>query len=191
MAAEKHSSTRRRVLGAAVALPVLALTGFPTPAVIVSAPDPIRGPRQSSPAHATWSRRLARYRRLHARWLAEAETGAFRAANDEYNRVRAELAARFCSWQKALRSRNARPLCNAAFRRISAAEDTYYDHFTAPPNRAAIQLVLTPAPDLGALLAKIEIIHEHELDSDDDMHRPPIDVLRGDVGRLEKCGRPG
>src|ERR1051325_6758206 len=37
MAAEKHSSTRRRVLGAAVALPVLALAGgLPAPAVIAS-----------------------------------------------------------------------------------------------------------------------------------------------------------
>jgi len=182
MAAEKHSSTRRRVLGAAVALPVLALTGLPAPAVIARS----GATRQSSPADALWTRRLARYRRLHARWKAEAETGAFRQANDEYNQARADLIARFGSWEKALRSRIGKPLCAAAFARVSAAEDVYYDRFTAPLNRAAIRLVLTPAPDLLALLAKIEVIHGHGLDSDDDMRRTPIEVLRNDVERLGK-----
>ncbi|MEA3031274.1 MAG: hypothetical protein QOG13_2599 [Sphingomonadales bacterium] len=182
MAAQELSSTRRRVLGAAVALPIVALAGLPAPAVIASR----AAARQSSPCQARWNRRLARYRRLHARWKAEAETGAFRAANDEYNRARAALIARFGSWERALRSRTGKPLCAAAFARVSRAEDVYYDRSTAPLNRAAIQLVQTPAPDLLALLAKIEIIHEHRLDSDDDMRRTPIDVLREDVKRLGK-----
>lgn len=183
MAAQELSSTRRRVLGAAVALPVLALAGLPAP-VIASRETA----RQSSKARALCGRRLARYRRLRARWEAEAETGAFRAANDEYNRARAELIARFGSWEKALRSRTGKSLCAAAFARVDAAEDTYYDRFTAPLNRAIIRLALTPAPDLPALLAKIEVIHDHELDSDNDMRRAPIEVLREDVGRLVAAG---
>lgn len=184
MAATEHSSTRRRVLGAAAALPVLALTGFTAP--VIATPDPIRGARQSSLAHTLWNRRLARYRSLHARWTVEAESGAFRAANDEYNRARANLIARFGSWEKALRSRIGRPLCATAFARVNAAEDAYYDRFTAPLNRAVIQLVQTPAPNLPALLAKIEIIREHELESHDDMPRPPIELLQEDVKRLGK-----
>jgi len=66
---------------------------------------------------------LARYRRLHARWKAEAESDAFRAANLRYNRIHAELSARFGSWDKARRSRTGKPLCAAAFARIDAAED--------------------------------------------------------------------
>ena len=50
--------------------------------------------------------------------------------------------------------------------------------------RAAIRLALTPAPDLHALLVKIEIIHEHELETHEGMSRNPFDVLREDVGRL-------
>lgn len=184
MAAQEHSSTRRRVLGAAAALPVLALVGFPASGM---GTVPQRGLSPSpGPAQALWNRRLARYRRIHARWKTEAESGAFRAANDEYNRTRANLIARFGSWENALQSRIGRPLCAASFARVDAAEDFYYDRFTAPLSRAVIQLVQTPAPNLPALLAKIEIIREHELDSHDDMPCPPIELLREDVTRLGK-----
>ena len=128
--------------------------------------------------------RLARYRRLHAKWKAEAETGAYRAANDTYYHAQAALIARFGSWERARRSRTGKPLCTAAFARVSAAEDAYYDHCTAPMYRAAARLVETPAPDLHALLAKIDVITEHGLDTHDDMRRRPIDVLREDVKRL-------
>lgn len=142
--------------------------------------------RQSSKAQARWTHRLALYRRLQASWKAEAETGAFRAANDEYARARADLIARFGSWEKARRSRIGKPLCSAAFAHVSAIEDAFYARFTAPMNRAAMQLVMTPAPDLHALLAKIEVIREHELETDDGMRRSPIELLREDVSRLEK-----
>lgn len=69
---------------------------------------------------------------------------------------------------------------------MDAAGDAYYDRFTAPLNRAVVQLVQTPAPNLPALLAKIEIIGEHELDSHDEMPCPPIELLREDVTRLGK-----
>lgn len=170
MAAEPHSSTRRHVLGAAAALPVLAVAGLP------AAPTPLD--------RRTWDQRLGRYRRLHTRWKAEAETGAYRAANDAYYRARAELTARFGSWEKARRSRTGNPLCTAAFARVSDAEDTYYDNCTAPMYRAAARLVGTPAPDLHALLAKIDVIREYGLEPHDDIRRHPIDLLREDVERL-------
>lgn len=179
MAAEPHSSTRRRVLGAAAALPVLALAGFPS-AVIATIDDA----RQSSPAQALWDRRLARYRRLHARWKAVAETGAFRTANDDYGRARAALIARFGSWERARRSRIGKPLCRAAFERVSRVEDVYYDRCTAPMYRAATRLIQTLAPDLRALLAKIDIIREHELETFDDTPVHPVDALRADVAWL-------
>lgn len=186
MAAQEHSSTRRSVLGAAVALPVLALAGFPAPAVIAT-PDLIGG-KQSSPARALWHRRLTRYRRIHARWKTEAESGAFRAANDAYKRARAGIIARFGTWEKALRSRTGKPLCKAAFTRIDAAEDAYYDTCTAPMHRAPVSLIRTPAPGLRALLAKIEIIQEHELEMFDDMPVHPLEALRMDMTRLAGAG---
>lgn len=187
MAAEPHSSTRRRVLGAAAALPVLALAGFPASA---QATVPERGLSPSpNPAQALWNRRLARYRRLHARWKAEAETGAFRAANDLYYREQAGLSARFGSWEKARRSRIGKPLCAAAFARVSAAEDAYYDRCTAPMHRAAIRLALTPAPDLQALLVKINLILEHQFETFDCAVEHPYEVLRDDVRRLAIAAR--
>lgn len=183
MAAQEHSSTRRRVLGAVAALPVLILTGLPSPVTARTPADPGRT-RQSSTAREAWDRRLARYLRLHDRWKAEAETGAFRAANDEFAGARAGLVARFGSWEKARKSRIGKPLCRVAFARVSEAEDAFYDRFTAPLNRAIIQLVHTPVPDLPALLAKIEVIQKHEPDAEDGLRRPPIELLREDVRRL-------
>jgi len=182
MAAQKHSSTRRRVLGAAAALPVLALAGLPAP---LQGTVPERGLSPSSAAaEARWNRRLAHYRRLHAHWKAEAESGAFRAANDCYQQVYTQLSARFGSWEKARRSRIGKPLCAAAFASIDAAEDAYYDRCTAPMHQAATRLALTPAPDLQALRAKIEIMHRHQLETDDDLPRHPFELLGEDVGRL-------
>jgi len=180
MAAQEHSSTRRRVLGAAAALPVLALVGLPSPAVIASR----AAARQSSPDHEIWNRRLARYRRLHARWKAEAESGTFRAANDRYNREHAELSARFGSWAAALESDEGRPLCEAAFEHLDAVENAYYDRFTAPAHRAAVLLALTPAPDLEALSTKIRVMAEHKLDEADSLERPALEVLAEDVRLL-------
>jgi hypothetical protein len=50
--------------------------------------------------------------------------------------------------------------------------------------RAAARLIGTPPPNLSALLAKIEVIGEHELDMFDDMPRQSLNTLREDVAGL-------
>lgn len=131
MAAEPFSTTRRTVLGAAASLPIAALPAFASGA-------------GESPARTLWNRRLASYRRLHARWKEAAETGFFRAANDEYNRVYSDMLARFGSWSKARRSAVAGPVCAAAFARIDAAEEAFYHGCTArcsaPPSASSARL---------------------------------------------------
>jgi hypothetical protein len=67
--------------------------------------------------------------------------------------------------------------------RIDAAEDAYYDACTAPMHKA-IRLALTPAPDLEALMVKIRVMHEHELDEFSSMEPPVLELLAEDVGRL-------
>lgn len=141
--------------------------------------------RQSSAAHETWNRRLAEYRKRFTRWQNETDSGAF-AANEEYNRHYAALSARFGSWLDALRSPIGTPVCRAAFAPMSAAEETFYDDFTAPMLRAAVRLALTPAPDLPALLEKILVAYEQELDELESMERPVLEVLAGDVDLLNK-----
>ncbi|HYD37454.1 MAG TPA: hypothetical protein VEA60_07565, partial [Allosphingosinicella sp.] len=146
-------TTRRRVLGAAAALPALAL---PTP-VIARTPVESRGTRQSGTAadRTLWNDRLARYRRLAARAQAAAETGWFRAANDRFYRESADPNADQ----------------EAAFARLDRAEDFYWYRCIAPLHRAAATVVLTPAPDLAALRTKLTVIRTHQLHEPGPMER--------------------
>jgi hypothetical protein len=191
MAAEPFTTTRRTLLGAAVALPALRLSAIPPrdggcPTRIIAPADDNRGQLLVTVPNSTqtWNRRLAAYRRRHASWKHEAEAGAFHAANDEYNRHYNALSARFGSWHEALRSPIGAPLCRAAFAPMNAAEEAFHHDFTAPLQRAAVRLALTPAPDLPALLAKIRVMHEHELDELEGMARPALEVLAENVELL-------
>jgi hypothetical protein len=152
-------------------LPLAALPGLPAPAC--------PGPRQ-----AAWNRRLARYRRLVAQMEAEAATGGYRAANDDYAFTVAALGARFGSWEKACRSKEGGRLCETALDRLDEAEDAYARDHTTPMLKAAVLLALTPAPNLHALLLKIGIMHEHQLEMGDDLTRHPLEVVQEDVRRL-------
>jgi hypothetical protein len=182
MAAEPFTTTRRTLLGAAASLPIAAFSAPVTGTV------PERGLSPSpNPARTLWNRRLAEYRRRHASWKHEAEAGAFHSANEEYNRHYADLSARFGGWFEALRSPIGAPLCRAAFAPVAAAEEAFYDDFTAPLQRSAVRLALTPPPDLEALLAKIRVMQEDELDELGSMARPVLEVLAYDVARLIKA----
>ncbi|HEY0012191.1 MAG TPA: hypothetical protein VGB79_04990 [Allosphingosinicella sp.] len=174
MAIEPLSTTRRALLGAAASLPIVAL---PAPTVESRAEQP-------TPDRTLWNRRLAAYRRLAARTREAAETGFYRQANDRYEHEQAALAHRFGSWEAAHASEQGRPLCDAAFAHVDAAEEAFYDRCTAPMQRAAVRLALTPVPSLEALLAKIRIMAEHELDELGCMTRPVLAVLAHDVRRL-------
>ncbi|HEX8193515.1 MAG TPA: hypothetical protein VF552_11525 [Allosphingosinicella sp.] len=93
MADRALSTSRRALLGAAAALPVVALAN-PARAEPVEARFP-------AAAQNLWRERLQRYRRLAARTREAAETGFFRAANDCYTRERAALKSRYKSWEAA------------------------------------------------------------------------------------------
>jgi hypothetical protein len=171
MAAEPLSIPRRALLGEAASLSVLsalALSEGGSPSLDGS----------------TFARRLARYRRLAARAKHTAEAGFLSAANLRYGRERAEVEARFGSWEAAASTPAGRKLRHAAFRRVSRAEDAYYRSCAAPLHRAAILLALTPAPDPRALIEKIAVIQAHKLQEDGIMPRCALDVLAEDAGRL-------
>jgi hypothetical protein len=179
MAAEPLSIPRRALLGAAASLPVVALA--PPPVIARS-----EATRQSTRVARTFARRLARYRRFAARARHAAETGFLRAANLRYGRERAEVEARFGSWEAAAATPEGRKLRRSAFRRVSRAEDAFYRGCAAPLHRAAILLAQTPAPDPRALLEKIALIQAHKLHEEGIMPRCALDVLAEDVGRLAR-----
>lgn len=185
MAEGPLSTPRRALLGAAAALPVVALTKpvIASEAKQSSANSPAPLDCRASLA-MTWNRRLARYRRLHARARQAAETGPLHQANRRYERDRAVLKARFGSWEEALETQEGRALGRAAFARVTRAEEIYYDRFTAPMMRSAILLATTPAPDLAALLAKIRVMQAHEMQELDTLPKPAFELLAEDVRRL-------
>jgi hypothetical protein len=158
----KPGTTRRRVLGAAAALPALAL-----PSHVIARSE---ATRQSSATAdwIIWNARLTRYRYIAARAKEAAETGWFRTANDRYYRESAEPDADR----------------EAAFTRLDRAESLYWHRYTAPLHEAAVALVLTPAPHVQALRTKIAIMRAHQLDEPGSMERECLEVLEEDVGRL-------
>ena len=166
MAGREPSISRRRVLGAAAALPLMSSGG----AIASAAPSPSPSPSRS---RRLWDRRLARYRRLAAETARAAEVGWFREANDRFDREKE--AAEGAPDAEALRA--------AAWRRMDAAEDSYWHRCTAPMQEAAAALARTAAPDLEALRDKIGVIRAvrlHELECGGDC----FEVLEADVGRL-------
>ncbi|HEX8364559.1 MAG TPA: hypothetical protein VF603_04655 [Allosphingosinicella sp.] len=183
MAAEPFTTTRRTLLGAAAALPAIGLCeGGSRPVIASAALKPVLSEveGQSSRAQAVWNRRLAAYRRLAARTKEAAETGFYRQALDRYDREVAAIKRRFGGRTDP----EARRLIRVAFERVDAVEEAYYDRCTAPMQRAAVRLALTPAPDLEALLAKIRVMHEQELAELGSMPRPVLEMLADDVVQL-------
>jgi hypothetical protein len=181
MAGREPSTTRRRVLGAAAALPIAAL--LPAPVIASAA-------KQSSPEAETWHRRLTRYRCLAARAEQAAESGWFRAANDRHARDLAALEARFGNRKKARRSPEAKALRDAIWRRLDEAEDAYWRRCACPLLKAAVALALTPPPDLEALRNKIAVMREQQLGELGPRPRHPLEVIEEDVRRLtEKYAR--
>ncbi len=171
MAGREPSISRRRILGAAAALPLAALPGEPL------------GP-ESGPDASPWTARLNAYRRLAARARAAAETGWFRGANDLYYRLCAEIADRFGGEEAAAGSKEANRLYDQAFERLDCAEDLYWRRCTEPLEKAAIGLALTPAPDIPALRTKLAVLRAHVLDEHDRLPRPALELVDEDLRRM-------
>jgi hypothetical protein len=171
MAGRVPSITRRRVLGAAAAVPIAAC--IPTPALLAAVPD-----------RRLWDRRLACYRRLVARAERAATSSWFRDANDQYYRDVADAEARFGSRKDAERSPEGAKLWDTIWGRMVDAENLYWEQCSAPMIEAAIALIITPVPDAAALTAKLRVMRERELETFEDLQRHPLEVLEEDVGRL-------
>ncbi len=185
MAEEPLSTTRRALLGAAAALPIAGLPVIARSAAAKQSTSDSSAPLDCRASLAmTWNERLARYRRRAARTRKAAENGWFRAANDRYACERAALEARYGSWEAAGETTEGRAHRQAIFGPVAAAEEEFYDLCTRPMQQAAASLALTPAPDLPALLAKIRVIQELELDELEILGRPVRDVLAEDVEGL-------
>jgi hypothetical protein len=114
-----------------------------------------------------------------------AETGFLAEANARYAREREILADPFGDCGTAADSTEAPGFPEAAFARVSHAEEIFYNRCTAPMLRAAILVALTPAPHVPALIQKVRIMQGHHLQEVDAMPRPILEILCDDIRRLQ------
>ena len=181
MAGREPSTTRRRVLGAAAALPVAAFLHAPA----------LPSPAEPPPGRALWKRRLDAYLRIAREAEEAAESGWFAAANARYWADRAEVVARFGSWEAAAASPEGRQHRRTAFARVSEAEDAFWDRCTEPMQEAAVALALTPAPNVAAVRDKARVMRVLQLQELDRMEPDCFEVLEEDLGRLVVQGPAG
>ena len=185
MAGREPSIGRRRVLGAAAGLSVCAIlpssviarSGATKQSSAAPTPDPDCFPRPDAGVAMTWERKLACYRRLAAAAREADESGWFREASLRYDREMEGLRGRErTAGEEARRA--------AAWARMSAAEEAFWERCTEPVQKAAVALACTPAPDLAALGAKIAAMRDEEFPTLNRMRRNCFDLLEEDVRRL-------
>jgi len=132
MAGREPSISRRRILGAAAAVPLAALPVIASEARQSGEADGAEAGCFVAPLLAmTWKARLAAYRRLAARAKEGAEVGWFRKANDRYYRRCAEIAARF-GGAEAAAPLAALPVIASEARQSSGTDAPNVDCFVAP-----------------------------------------------------------
>jgi hypothetical protein len=162
----KPGTTRRGVLGAAASIPFLPLAPVRADPAETKSTEGL--PPSPAPSRETWDRNLARYQSLAARAKKAEETGWFRAANERFYREMAEPTADR----------------QAAFARMTRAENLFWHRCTAPMQEAAVTLVLTPPLGLEGLRNKLAIVRTHQLYEPKVMERECFEVLEEDVWRL-------
>ena len=67
---------------------------------------------------------------------------------------------------------------------LGAAEDVAYYQYSRPVDRAALLVMNTPAPDLAAVDAKIEMIKREDLHRMPDDRLLPFAIVEADIRRL-------
>jgi hypothetical protein len=168
MACPTHSTTasRRAILGAALAAPALLAT-------IGAAHAATSAPRSDFDAA------LRAYYRARDADQHDASRGALKAAYDLYHRRTKPLIEKYGSdhMHKVKDAADA-VQWNAYFEDMKAAEGEYAIAFSEPRWTAAAALYATSAPNLAALMIKIETATE-EGDSDD-----ILQFVRSDLAHL-------
>lgn len=129
-----------------------------------------------------WDRLHHAYRLAVALYDANDAFGYTKAINNEHDRLRYDLDQKYGNWRKAPAVDQA--AVRASLQRCNDASERSLDLYVNPADRAAIALMLTPAPDVDAVHIKIAIAAKHELDNTTGMPREPMDIIIEDVRRL-------
>ncbi|WP_070151098.1 hypothetical protein [Sphingobium phenoxybenzoativorans] len=132
------------------------------------------------PDRQLWSHRLSRWRALSALAEAEYHFGEWAKANDLWEREKQRIDRLPGLTQPARRL-----MLEHADAAMNEAEKAKLEAFDEPAEMAAIEVVLTPSPDLDGIPIKVELIEKYELNNTTLMTRNVMEVLLEDFRRLE------
>lgn len=168
MASTAPITSRRAMLGAIALVPAIAATASAAP-----------------PSQTPWQRAFDRYRLLHGLITAEESFGAMGQANAVHDEERARVARKVgCAAKEVWRREDGRSLLKASFDAVELAEKRFAVDWCTPYDAAAVALVLTPAPDIDAILYKVDVIERHDLSGEGALPRDPMSILLDDAQRL-------
>ena len=139
---------------------------------------------QSVPLPATraaWDAAYTIYRARLALHDADEKFGPVKRAQGENALAKVDLTLKFGKcWQDHPDAQEAAEAASAAMER---AEQEYFDRSVKPMYDAQCALLATPAPDLDAVRAKIDIMATYAF-VESDVGRPPETIIAEDVERL-------
>lgn len=137
---------------------------------IIATPDP------------RWNAVAATYLLRDGLALADRNFGDYAKADVRFDHAKADIEAKHGRDFRA--STEGSKSFDIIWADMKAAEGAQYENFLAPLWEAARQLALTPAPTISAIMFKIDVIRQEELDNDIYMTRDPMELVSEDMARL-------
>lgn len=127
-----------------------------------------------------WRAALAEWQRARALMDAFYDIGPMYRASEDWRLGRQDLVDTYGSIDNAKQD----PAGAQEFERIWSHHKSWEDRqeeFYGPADEAARQLILTPAPDLDAILVKIDVTKKHELHFENEMGGEPWDIISAEL----------
>lgn len=159
---------RRAFLTGMAAIPALAMTAQPA----------------AASSRSTWDAAVFNWKAACITQEAYSEIGPLAEANDRYRDDTDKLATRYGSIRRAKANVQGKAAIEAAFARVTAVEDEGRRHYEAA-DRAAVQLLRTPAPDIDAVRIKIQVTKDHDLHIS--LESEPWTIITRDLERLGRA----
>jgi hypothetical protein len=106
--------------------------------------------------------------------------GSMYRANDDWTRSGYDLETEFGSIDAAKRHPTGKRKVDKRFAAYAKVEETQSDYYE-PADEAARRLIRTPAPNVDAVLLKIEVTKTHELHFAEDMGDEPWQIIASEL----------
>lgn len=129
-----------------------------------------------------WDTRFAEWLRKDGLTRADIDFGVYAKADHTFEWAKMTVEDTYGrNWRT---NPQAAATMDAAYEVMEAANAVREKAFIDPMWMAAVELALTPAPNLACALFKIELIKREELDNFTHMPRDPFEIVAEDMARL-------